>query len=526
VSSIWTPPQRPTISYTYVQMERARREFGEFASQAWPQVDPAPLVWGWHNEAIAEHLTWISLGQIRFLMVNIPPRMSKSTLCSVLWPAWEWLDHPEVQWLTASYALQLSRRDSAKSRRLITSKWYRERWGDKFSLMKDESTASQYLNDKGGRRVITATQAAATGEGGNRVSIDDPHNVLETESDLIRTEVHNFWDNTMASRLNQQNVDSWMLIGQRTHEDDLFGHVMRNEDMSEIVHLVLPNEFDPKRRCVTVNFATKKKWRDPRRKTGELLCPERLNAKSTARLKKKMVGYKYQLQFNQDPKAGGGQILKREFWREWPKDKSVPMCDYIFSAYDTALSEKQDADYSARTDWGLFHPLNEDGVPSNDQCLILFGAWRAKVPYFELRRRAKSAYQTIQPDTVLIEAKVSGISLIQDFRRMGLRVTPARLDHGGRTKIDMKERAELASPVFEQGLVYYIPDDHKPEEKRIMEDVIDECAKAPGGTHDDLCTTVCMAAMWLRRRRELNTWEEEDDDGVRLFKRRRSAIYS
>jgi phage terminase large subunit-like protein len=526
VNPIWTPPVRPTISYTYVQMERARREFGEFACQAWPQVDPAPLVWGWHNEAIAEHLTWISLGQIRFLMINIPPRMSKSTLCSVLWPAWEWIDHPEVQWLTASYALQLSRRDSAKSRRLITSKWYRERWGDKYSLMKDESTASQYLNDKGGRRVITATQAAATGEGGNRVSIDDPHNVLETESDLIRTEVHNFWDNTMASRLNQQNVDSWMLIGQRTHEDDLFGHVMRNEDMSEIVHLVLPNEFDPKRRCVTVNLATKKKWRDPRRKTGELLCPDRLNAKSTARLKKKMVGYKYQLQFNQDPKAGGGQILKREFWRPWPKDKPIPMCDYIFSSWDTALRDTQTADYSARSDWGLFYPTNEDGVPTNEQNLILFGAWRGQVPYWKLRRVAKSAYETIQPDTVLVEQKVSGISLIQDFRRIRMRVTPVKLDHGGRVKIDMKERAELASPVFEQGLVWYIPDDHKPEEKRIMEDVIDECAKVPGGTNDDLATTVCQAAMWLRRRRELTTWEEEDPDGsVRLYKRRKGSIY-
>ena len=116
----------------------ARREFGYFANDAWAQVDPAPLVWGWHNKAIAEHLrsgsAWAN--QIRFLMINIPPRMSKSSLCSVLWPAWEWIDSPQIQWLTASYALQLSRRDSNKARRLLMSKWYRERWGDRFSLMK------------------------------------------------------------------------------------------------------------------------------------------------------------------------------------------------------------------------------------------------------------------------------------------------------------------------------------------------------------------------------------------------------
>ena len=143
--------------------------------------------------------------------------------------------------------------------------------------------------------------------------------------------------------------------------------------MSEIVHLVLPNEFDPKRRCVTVNLDTKKKWRDPRKKTGELLCPDRLNAKATARIKKKMVGYKYALQFNQDPKAGGGQILKREFWKVWKGPP--PMCEYIFSSWDCKRSRIPRWPTTAhRTDWGLFYPRTEEGQPTGEQNLILFGA--------------------------------------------------------------------------------------------------------------------------------------------------------
>jgi len=507
-----------------IQLQLVRKDFARFVGKGWPLIDSAPLSWTWAMEAICEHLAWISAGDIRFLMINIPPRQSKSTLCSVLWPAWEWIDSPAMQYLTGSYALQLARRDSMKSRRLIESKWYRDNFGRSFTMTPDENLKSQYSNDKGGRRVTTSTDATVTGEGGNRIILDDPHNAREVESDIQRLTVHDFWDNAMSSRLNQANSDSWMVVGQRTHEDDLFGHILSTHDMSEIVHLNLPNEYDPKRSCVTVNLKTGRKFRDPRKSAGELLNPERLDKRAVARLRKTMTESKYALQYQQDPKAGGGQILRRERWNKWVGDP--PEVEYIFSVWDTALGEKQQNDYSARTDWGLFkhRPLmeGENGVTfqgPEKQCGIMIGAWRDRVPFWKLKNVAKDSYRQLRPDWVLIEKKVSGISLIQEFRRANIRVTPVRLDHGSRTKIDMKERAELAAPMLEQGLVYYM-------DRSWAEPVIDECARVPGGVHDDYASTVCMALLWLRRRHELHDWEDEDPEGeVRLFKRRARPLY-
>ena len=503
-----------------IQLQLQRKDFSRFVGNAWSHVDSAPLVWTWALEAICEHLTWVTTGEIQFLMINIPPRQSKSTVCSVIWPAWEWITVPSQQYLTGSYALQLARRDSMKSRRLIESKWYRENFGAAFVMTADENLKSQYSNDKGGRRVTTSTDATVTGEGGSRVILDDPHNAREVESDIQRIAVHDFWDNAIASRLNHANVDSWMIIGQRTHEEDLFGHVIKTHDMSEIVHLVLPNEYNPKKSKVTVNFKTKKTFKDPRTKPGELLNPERLDAKATARLKRTMMPSKYALQYQQDPQAGGGQILKRDWWLPWNGDP--PEVEYIFSAWDTALEDKQQNDYSARTDWAIFkhRPIVENStgqtyLGEERQCALLIGAWRGKVPFWKLKGIAKQAHQTLSPDWTLIEKKVSGISLIQEFRRARISVTPVKLDHGSRVKIDIKARAELAAPMLMQGLVYYMP-------RAWAEDVIDECARVPGGVNDDYASTVCMALLWLRRRHELHDWEDEDPDGeVRLFKRRK-----
>lgn len=545
-----------SYSPTQVDLELARKSFRWFVNQAWSIIEPAPLVWTWGMEAVCEHLAWVTTRQIRFLMINIPPRQSKSTLCSVLWPAWEWIDHPEMQYLTGSYAIQLAQRDAAKSRRLIQHQWYQKAWGgqsswrNKFSMTKDENLKRQYSNDRGGRRVVTSTDSAVTGEGGNRVIIDDPHNVREAESETQRENVIDWWDGAMSSRLNQINVDSWMVIGQRTHEDDLFGHIMRTDDMDDVVHLVLPNEFDPSRKCITYGGKIpsgadpkqevfkpvknslcisqsqwRKKFEDPRSRPKELLNPERLNKDAIRKLKKRFAGTnKYELQYQQDHKGGGGRILKREFWKKW--EGEAPECEMVIQVWDTALQSDQEADFSAFTEWGLFRyrpwAVNEDTGERfrrpETYCLVLLGADRFQVPYYELRKIAKAKYEKSKPDVVLIEQKVSGISLIQDFRRGRMRVKAVKIDHGGKESIDIKVRAELAAPVLADGLVY-APD------TQWAEDVIDECAKVPGARNDDYATTVCMALMYLRRRTEDGEWEADDGDEVRLFKRARRSIY-
>src|SRR5215831_13906705 len=158
-----------------LERELARRRLREFVCQAWAVVEPAtPFVAGWHIDAIVEHLEAVSRGQIRNLLINVPPRHMKSLLTSVFWPAWEWIRWPERRWLYSSYAAQLSIRDSIKCRRLIESPWYRHRWADRFALTSDQNTKGRFDNNRSGYRLSTSVGGAATGEGGDRIVCDDP----------------------------------------------------------------------------------------------------------------------------------------------------------------------------------------------------------------------------------------------------------------------------------------------------------------------------------------------------------------
>lgn len=510
------PPQlfRPTL----IQAEAIRNSFRTFVKEGWRHVDPAPLDWNWHMDALCDHYSYMTMGDIRFLMINIQPRTSKSLIGSVFWPVWDWLHCPWRQYLTASYALQLSIRDCLRSRRLIDSPWFQERWGHEFSFMFDEKLKRQYSNDKGGRRIALATESTTTGEGGDMLNIDDPHNATEIESEAIRLGTHDWWDNAMSSRLNQPDVSGWVLNGQRTGRDDLFGHVLDTHDTKELVHLVLPNEYRVKHHCVTRIPSTGKKiFSDPRTTEGELMNPKRTSESATKRLRRVMKA-KYHLQYQQDAEAGEGAILARKYWQEWSTEE--PELEMLISCYDTAYEEKEENDYSARTDWGVF--LNRQKVQRDDgvfhtkerRCAILLGAWRDKVPYHELKRLAKRHDRKLKPDYTLIEKKGAGISLAQDLIRAGVKgVRRVKLDHGGRVKNDKVTRANLASTVLDDGLVYFI----KREWSKV---VIDECAAFPKGSHDDFVDTCLMAWMFLRRMGKVELWEAEEPDGtVRLFKR-------
>lgn len=500
-----------------------RMSLRRFVKGAWKQVEPAPLVWNWHLDALCDHLSYVTLGEIRFLMTNVIPRATKSLTTSVFWPVWGWLHDPTLQYLTASYALQLSTRDCLRSRQLIDSVWFQQRYGSEFRFSFDDKLKRQYSNDKGGRRIALSVDGATTGEGGDIIVVDDPHNATEIESEAIRQRTHDWWDNAMSSRFNQPDHSAWVLLGQRTGEDDLFGHVLKRErDNKEIVHLVLPNEYIPKRHCTTRLPASKKViFSDPRTTEGELMYPQRLSAKATARLKRVMPK-KYGLQYQQDTKTTGGNILERSKWRPWTAAQP-PECSHILTVWDTAYGEKQENDYSARTDWGIFphselvrNPETGETVKSKTRnCIMLLGAYRKQMPYHELKRQARNHYRKLKPDHTLVENKGSGISLAQDLSRAGVRgLRRISLSHGGRVKLDKVERAHIASTVLDDGLVYY-------PERQWAEDVIDECAAFPNGTHDDWVDTCLMAWQFLRRMGEVHLWEEEEADGtVRLFKRK------
>lgn len=541
---------------TQIQGELARRELFRFFVDAWHMMDPAKFESTWHLEALCEFLTYVSTGDIRRLIVSMPPRMTKSLSCAVAWPVWQWIDHPETQWLTSSYDLNLSTRDALKSRRLIESRWFTDRWGDSFKLRADENQKARYSNTVGGHRIAITSGGRTTGEGGDIVLLDDSHNAREAYSDVKRENIIEWYDNAMRSRLNNQNTGRIVHVGQRVHDADVIGHVIRKEGRVNIVedgkwvHLVMPNEYRPQKKCqlwlpkqIAAYRHAKRKdpeapepepiFEDPRTEKGDLLCPGRLDEEATIALKPP-VGMSlrdYNSQYQQDPAADDGLIMKRSWWQpwEWPawhpdshKRRPMPHCEYIVQIYDTAFEEKEENDYSARTTWGVFPYIPErisakTGIivkGAEKRCVMLLEAWHDKIPFPDLRKEAQRSYDDWDPDLVLIEKKASGHSLIQEMRKSGLRVKT--VDPKGKDKV---LRAHMSTGPLEQGCVFWVPGHSDGEE------VIEECAKFPMGEYDDWVDTVVMVLAWLRRIGSIEYFDEDDGE-LNLFKpRRERGIY-
>lgn len=288
--------------------DREAQFLGDFIRQAWPIVEPAtPFIKGRHLDAIVKHLEAVTRGDIRQLLINIPPRHMKSLAVSVFWPVWEWITHPHRRWLYASYAQSLSIRDAVRSRRLIESHWFQSRWRDRFALCGDQNQKMRYDNDRGGCRIATSVEGSATGEGGDRVVADDPHNVTERESDAIRTATLEWWDQTMSTRLNDPRSGARIIVMQRVHEKDLSAHVM---EQGGYVHLFLPAEFEPGRKCVT-----SLPWEDWRTDENQLLWPERITQSEISDFKLRLGPAGYAGQFQQRPTPAGGNRFKAEWFR-------------------------------------------------------------------------------------------------------------------------------------------------------------------------------------------------------------------
>lgn len=297
---------KPFTQLDYVQMERAERSLKQFAKQAWHVIEPGHVYRpNWHIDAICDHLQAVTCLDIKRLLINIPPRCMKSLLVSVFWPTWVWIAKPEFQWLYTSYAEKLSVRDNVKSRRIIQSKWFQSRWGHRFKLTGDQNEKIKFENDRRGYRLATSVGGKNTGEGGDNIVVDDPHNVIEGESDTIRNKTLDFWDETMSSRLNDQKTGAKIIVMQRVHQKDLSGHVIAKN--AGYVHLCLPMEFEPKTRCVT-----SLPFKDPRKEFGELLWPDRFDADVVEDLKNECGQYAYAGQYGQLPAPRGGGMFKGE----------------------------------------------------------------------------------------------------------------------------------------------------------------------------------------------------------------------
>lgn len=301
-----TSKRGPKLTPTdLVNAERVycERTLSHFVRRAWHVLEPAtPYVHGWHIDAICEHLEAITYGHIKNLLINVPPRHAKSLLCAVFWPAWTWTMWPATRWLFASYAQQLATRDSLKTRRLVLSNWYQEKWWHRVRLADDQAAKVRFENTKTGYRIATATGAMGTGEGGDIAAVDDPHSAQGASSAAHREATLIWWDETMSTRLNNPTTGAKLIIMQRLHEKDLSGHVL---EQGGYEHLCLPAEFEPTRKSYTVIG-----WEDPRTQEGELLWPERMGDAELAQKRKELGSYGYAGQFQQRPTPRGGGMIQ------------------------------------------------------------------------------------------------------------------------------------------------------------------------------------------------------------------------
>lgn len=512
--------------------ERMRLDFTLFAQRAWHIVEPKRCIWNWHMSAICEHLRYVTIGEIRNLMVMVPPRMTKSLLCSVLWPVWHWLLLPGTQFICASYEQSLSLQFAQGARRLIESAWFQERWGSKFYLLPDENEKEMYRNSRGGYRVSTSVNGKTTGFGGDIQLVDDPHNNKQVESDTIRQGAIEWHDNSWRSRLNDPNKAQKVYVAQRTHDNDIMGHVLEQEG-HRWVKLVLPMEFDVKRRCITypnkgrgVEPGAKEIFRDPRQKELELLNPKRFNSETAEVERDSMSTRAWNAQYQQQPEGAGGLILKRQWWKQWVypewhpeagKERPIPVDQIIevIQVWDTAFEEDEENDYSACTTWAIFthRETTKDGKTGalregrEKVCALLLDWYEERCEFPELRKEAIRLYNHFNPEWVLIEKKASGHSLVQELRRKGLPVKAVNIAKGG----DLRSRVHSVSHLLEGGSIYYIP-------RRWSLKLIEQVAKYPAGEHDDTESTIAMAWQYMRKFHDLSVPDDETPEEIAPYK--------
>lgn len=491
-----------------------------FTKRLWPILEPhTPFVEGWALDAICEHLEAVTDGDITRLLINVPPGFMKSLLTNVFWPAWEWSSQglAHHRFVTFSYSASLTERDNRRFLDLQRHPLFQALWGGSYKLRKEGETLVS--NDKTGWKLASSVGGVGTGERGDRVLLDDPHNVKESESDQVRGETVRWFREAMSNRLNNMETSAIIVIMQRVHEADVSGAIL--DSGSDYTHLMVPMEYDGRRYTTSIG------WTDPRSEDGELAWPERFSAKVVADIK--IVGgeYAYAGQYQQIPSPRGGGIFKVDWWQPWDTaaarengclmvktrknpltgevtqvrdaagnpvmTETFPPCEYVVASLDTAYTEKEENDYSALTVWGVWRDLND--LPR----VMLMAAWRDRLTLHDLVEKSAATCKRFKVDRLLIEAKASGISVAQELRRLysGEGFAIQDVDPKGADKV---ARAYAVQPLFSDGMVFApfarMGDSIYPREWVDM--VIREMASFPRAPHDDLVDSATQALKHLR----------------------------
>jgi predicted phage terminase large subunit-like protein len=483
----------------------------DFVRKFWNILEPeTKLVEGWVLYAICEHLEAVTLGKITRLLINVPPGSMKSLMVNVFWPAWEWgpMGMAHLRYVSFSYSSGLTERDNTKFRKLVMHDKYRELWGDQFNLEKEGEI--KITNDKTGSKFASSGKGIGTGERGDRVVIDDPHDVHKSESDIVRTDTVRWFRETITDRLNNLDDSAIIIIMQRVHQLDISGFIL--EQGWPYCHLMVPMEFEAGREPYNTIG-----WADPRTEDGDLAWPERFSPEAVANIEREKGSFAYAGQYQQRPAPRGGGIIKREHWRPytaaecprfgvpWPK---LPVMSYTVLSLDTAQTEKKQNDPSGAVVVGVCRDQWEN------RRVILMWAWAERLELYDLIKKVEETCRKFKVNRVLIEDKASGHPVAQELRRRAQHISDL-LSHNPKTQDrsdfgvqlvppegDKVARAYAVQNLFECGLIY-APAEGTGNGDYLFKDwaekVITELAELPKGQHDDLADAMTQAMIHLRK---------------------------
>lgn len=474
----------------------------DFIRLLWPTVEPANVFCeGWAIEAICDHLEAVTSGEIRRLIINVPPGFMKSMTTCVFWPAWEWIKKPSMRYVCASYSSMLTERDNLRMCRLIQSPEYQAMWGSVFTANESMTKVS---NSETGFKLATSVSGVGTGERGDRVVIDDGNSIKEVESVKVRESTNQWVREVVPTRLSNPMASAIINIQQRTHEGDVTGTLLADEGGYE--HLMIPMRYDGRRYVSGIG------WEDPRADEFEdwqaensdredrampllplssslLAWPERFPMWVVDRDEKAMGPYATAGQHQQAPSPRGGGILKREWWQQWgpddPRGFKFPQFDFVCAWLDGAYTEKESNDPSALAVLGTFeHPIT--ALPK----VMLVRVWTDRLQLHELVLKVDATCRRYRVSTLLVENKASGISVVQELARLFAQrpYNIVLVDPRGRDKIS---RAHAVVPMFVDGIVY------APRTEWAIA-AQDECAVFPRGSHDDQVDAIVGGLKWLR----------------------------
>ena len=436
---------------------KAKENFLDFVRAVWPE-----FISGYHHKKIAEKFQQLKDKKLKRLIVNMPPRHTKSEFASYLLPAWIMGHAPKTKIIQATHTGELAFRFGRKVRNLMDHEDYKRVFTN-VELSQDSKAAGRWETNHGGEYFATGVGGAITGRGADLLIIDDPHSEQDALSETAFDSAYEWYTSGPRQRLQPGGII--VIVMTRWSTKDLTGRLVGAQkeikaDQWEIIEFpaIFPNSGNP-------------------------IWPEYWKKDELLSVKASLNEQKWQAQWQQAPTSEEGSIIKREWWMKWESKTPPNNIQHIIQSYDTAYSKKETADYSAITTWGVFTSEADGKV-----YLILLDAVKGRWEFPELKRKALAKYKQYEPETIIIEAKASGLPLTHELRQVGIPVTNFTPSKGN----DKHVRVNAVAPVFEAGQVW-VPDE------RWAQEVIEECAAFPFGDNDDYVDSTTQAVLRFRQ---------------------------